>query len=98
MKALKGTINLPSLPFRLTTRRHYHINYGTVSIIFLCNALGFLAAAVFVSSLSKSLGRAKALVISEALLIVGYTIIVTTPPFGVVATSYVVASPLSIPR
>ncbi|PQE09290.1 MFS efflux transporter protein [Rutstroemia sp. NJR-2017a BVV2] len=83
----------------LTVCSHYHINYSTVSTVFLCNALGFLAAAFFVSLLSRTLGRAKALVISEALLIVGYTIIVTTPPFAVVAASsryFVLGSGMSI--
>ena len=73
----------------LTSCSHYRIAYGTVSIIFLCNALGFLAAALFISPLSSRVGRAKSLMISEALLILGYTIIVTTPPFPVVCLSYV---------
>jgi MFS family permease len=80
----------------LTIGSHYNINYGTVATIFLCNALGFVAAAFFVSTLSQKLGRAKTLVISEAFLMVGYTIIVTTPPFGVVAFSYVPQSTKSL--
>ncbi|TVY41049.1 Bypass of stop codon protein [Lachnellula subtilissima] len=68
--------------------KHYNIKYGTVSTIFLCNALGFIVAAFFVSSLSQRLGRAKTLIISEVFLILGYVIIVTTPSFGVVAISY----------
>ncbi|PMD46062.1 MFS general substrate transporter [Hyaloscypha variabilis F] len=67
---------------------HYHIAYGTVSIIFICNALGFLAAALFISALSSRIGRAKSLMISEGLLILGYTIIITTPPFPVVCASF----------
>lgn len=54
-----STATCVSLRISLTARRHYHISYGIVSIIFLCNALGFLTAAFFVSSLSKSLWRAK---------------------------------------
>jgi hypothetical protein len=67
--------------------RDYNIAYGTVSIIFVCNALGFVAAAFFISVLSSRIGRAKCLMISEALLILGYTAIVTTPPFPVVCAS-----------
>ncbi|KUJ21658.1 MFS general substrate transporter [Mollisia scopiformis] len=70
--------------------RDYNIAYGTVSIIFVCNALGFIAAAFFISTLSTRIGRAKSLMISEALLMIGYTAIVTTPPFGVVAASFFV--------
>ncbi|TVY54956.1 Bypass of stop codon protein 6 [Lachnellula cervina] len=68
--------------------KHYNIKYGTVSTIFLCNALGFIVAAFFVSSMSQRIGRAKTLVISEVFLMLGYVIIVTTPSFGVVAISY----------
>jgi MFS family permease len=42
--------------------------------------------------LSQKLGRAKTLVVSEAFLILGYIIIITTPPFGVVTFSYVARS------
>lgn len=70
--------------------RDYNIAYGTVSIIFVCNALGFIAAAFFVSSLSNKIGRAKCLMISEVLLMIGYAVIVTTPPFGVVAACFFV--------
>ncbi|KAH8668231.1 MFS efflux transporter [Tricladium varicosporioides] len=68
--------------------RDYKINYGTVSAIFVCNALGFIAAAFFVSSLTQRFGRAKALILSEALLIIGYIIIAITPPFPVVTISF----------
>lgn len=72
---------------RLTTIRHYNISYGTVSVIFVCNALGFIAAAFFISALSSRIGQAKSLMVSEALLILGYATIVTTPPFPVVCTA-----------
>ncbi|CZR56895.1 related to MFS efflux transporter [Phialocephala subalpina] len=70
--------------------RDYNISYGTVSIIFVCNALGFVAAAFFINALAKRIGRAKCLMISEILLMLGYAAIVTTPPFGVVAASFFV--------
>jgi hypothetical protein len=53
----------------------------------VCNALGFIAAAFFISYLSTKFGRAKALVLSEALLILGYTSVALTPPFPAVAAS-----------
>lgn len=71
-----------------SVERDYNIAYGTVSIIFVCNALGFVAAAFFISALSSRIGRSKSLMISEALLILGYTVIATTPPFPAVCASF----------
>jgi len=68
--------------------RDYDIAYGTVSIIFVCNALGFVAAAFFINTLSNKIGRAKTLLIGQILLMLGYTCIVITPPFPVVAASF----------
>jgi MFS family permease len=67
--------------------RDYNITYGTVSIIFVCNALGFIGAAFFISTLSNRIGRAKTLIIGQALLMLGYSCIVATPPFPLVAAS-----------
>jgi hypothetical protein len=58
-----------------------------VSTIFICNALGFLAAATYVNGLATKIGRGKTLIISESLLILAYAILATTPPFAVVALS-----------
>jgi MFS family permease len=69
------------------TDRDYNIAYGTVSIIFICNALGFIAAAFFINTLSTKIGRAKTLVIGQILLMLGYACIVITPPFPAVAAS-----------
>lgn len=70
-----------------TANRDYNITYSTVSIIFVCNALGFVAAAFFISTLSNKIGRAKTLVIGQVLLMLGYGCIVITPPFPAVAAS-----------
>ncbi|KAH7342518.1 major facilitator superfamily domain-containing protein [Rhexocercosporidium sp. MPI-PUGE-AT-0058] len=68
--------------------RKYNIDYGTVSIIFVCNAIGFVTAAFFLSALSRRIGQAKCLVISELLLIIGYVGLVATPPFPIVCASF----------
>ncbi|KAH7419512.1 putative MFS efflux transporter [Cadophora sp. MPI-SDFR-AT-0126] len=68
--------------------RKYDIDYGTVSIIFVCNAIGFVAAAFFLSALLRRIGQAKCLGISEIFLILGYTGLVTTPPFPVICASF----------
>ncbi|EPE29802.1 MFS general substrate transporter [Glarea lozoyensis ATCC 20868] len=70
---------------------HYGIGYGTVSTIFICNALGFIAAATFVNGLATRIGRGKTLIISESLLILAYTILAITPPFPVVALSFFIS-------
>ena len=69
--------------------RYYNIDYNTISIIFICNALGFIAAAFFINTLSTKIGRAKTIVIGQVLLMLGYTCIVITPPFPAVAASSV---------
>jgi MFS family permease len=69
--------------------RDYNIDYDTVSIIFICNALGFIAAAFFINTLSTKIGRAKTIVIGQVLLMLGYACIVITPPFPAVAASSV---------
>ncbi|KAG0648985.1 Bypass of stop codon 6 [Hyphodiscus hymeniophilus] len=70
--------------------RYYNVTYGTVSIIFVCNALGFIAAAFFINAASTKFGRAKTLVIGQSLLMLGYSCIIITPPFPAVCVSFFV--------
>ncbi|KAI9774296.1 MAG: hypothetical protein M1840_004190 [Geoglossum simile] len=67
---------------------HYNIGYAIVSLIFVSNALGFLIAAPFTEALQVRLGRAKTLMISEALMLAGYLAILFTPPYPVVVASF----------
>lgn len=69
-------------------KSHYSITYGVVSLIFVGQALGFVFAAVFVDSLRARLGRARALGVGQALMILGYVPIVSTAPFVVIALSF----------
>jgi fucose permease len=68
--------------------RYYHIGYAVVSLIFVANAIGFILAAPLVSIVESRVGRAKTYIISTALLSIGYTAIICTPPFPVVVMSY----------
>ncbi|KAH0013742.1 MFS general substrate transporter, partial [Aureobasidium melanogenum] len=68
--------------------KHYHIGYAVVSLIFITNAIGFITAAFFTDLTLEKLGRAKACVLSEAMLIAGYVIMVFTPPFPVVVIAF----------
>ncbi|KAI9821840.1 MAG: hypothetical protein M1827_002422 [Pycnora praestabilis] len=68
--------------------RDYKIGYAVVSLIFVSNALGFFGAAPLTDALQARLGRAKTLMLSLALMILGYVIILCTPPFPLVVISF----------
>ncbi|TKA72005.1 hypothetical protein B0A49_04151 [Cryomyces minteri] len=68
--------------------KDYDIGYAIVSLIFVTNAAGFILSAFFTESVLQRLGRAKTLMASELVLSLGFTMIVCTPPFGVVVTAY----------
>ncbi|KKY26814.1 putative mfs efflux [Diplodia seriata] len=59
----------------------YSIGYAVVSLIFVANAAGFVAAAFCTDGLLLArLGRARTLVVSELIMLAGYIVIVCTPP------------------
>ncbi|KAI4127565.1 MAG: hypothetical protein LQ347_004550, partial [Umbilicaria vellea] len=68
--------------------RFYGIGYAMVSVIFVTNALGFISAAPFTDLLVARLGRAKTLMLAEALMIISYITLVCAPPFPVVVVSF----------
>jgi fucose permease len=68
--------------------RHYSIGYAIVSLIFVTNAAGFISAAFFVDALRARFGRARTLMFAQSLMIIGYVMIVCTPPFSVVILSF----------
>jgi fucose permease len=68
--------------------KSYEIGYATVSLIFVAQAVGFLSAAFFTDFVTSHLGRAKTLMLSELLMIVGYVIVVCTPPFPVTVAAF----------
>ena len=67
---------------------YYSITYGTVSLLFVANAIGFILAAPFTSWLQTKLGRAGILLLSQALIVGAYVLIVSRVPFAVVAVSF----------
>ena len=67
---------------------YYHITYGTVSLLFVANAIGFVSAAPFTHFLQSKLGRAGILTLAEILVTLGYVMIVIRPPFPVVVISF----------
>jgi fucose permease len=69
--------------------KYYHIGYAIVSLIFITNAIGFITAAFFTDLTLEKLGRARACMFSETMLIAGYVIMACTPPFPVVVIAWV---------
>ena len=67
---------------------HYGIGYAVVSMIFVANAAGFILAAPTSNAIASALGRAKTLMLSEVTMLIGYVMIVCTPPFPAVVVAY----------
>lgn len=66
----------------------YRIGYAIVSLIFVANAVGFIAAAPLSQALQARLGRAKTLVLAESVMMAAYIMLVCRPPFPVVVVSF----------
>ena len=67
---------------------YYSISYGIVSLLFVANAIGFISAAPFTSTLQTKAGRAGILLVSQALILTAYVLIVSRTPFSVVVVSF----------
>ncbi|KAL9061349.1 MAG: hypothetical protein Q9162_000223 [Coniocarpon cinnabarinum] len=70
---------------------YYHVNYAVVSMIFVANAVGFIAAALFVYVLDRRLGRAKTLLLCEAMNVIAFAVMVIPPPFPLFVIGYFIA-------
>ena len=66
----------------------YHIGYAIVSLIFVTNAVGFISAAPIAHALQARIGRAKTLVLAQAMLIIAYIMLLCRPPFPVVVAAF----------
>ncbi|MCJ1325676.1 hypothetical protein MMC10_002339 [Thelotrema lepadinum] len=67
---------------------YYSITYGTVSLLFVANAIGFILAAPFTSWLQTKLGRAGIILLSQALVVGGYVLVVSRLPFALIAVNF----------
>ncbi|KID79503.1 Bypass of stop codon protein 6 [Metarhizium brunneum] len=67
---------------------YYEIGYGVVSLIFVGQALGFVAAAVVLDTMRARLGRARLLAVSQACMALGYVPLVATGPFVLVILAF----------
>ncbi|KAK8193461.1 major facilitator superfamily domain-containing protein [Phyllosticta capitalensis] len=68
--------------------KSYGISYAVVSLIFVTNAAGFIAAAFFNDAMVTRLGRASTLALSEAIMAIGCIIVVCTPPWPAVVAAF----------
>ncbi|KAJ4410831.1 hypothetical protein N0V91_001759 [Didymella pomorum] len=67
---------------------YYHNSHTIMSLIFVGNAVGFIAAAPFVNWALARFGRAKTLIYADMFLIAGFVMLVCTPPFPVVIVAF----------
>lgn len=68
--------------------KHYNIGYAVVSLIFISNAFGFIAAAPFVDTLRVRLGRAKATFLANIIVAFGFIPLLAAAPFPAVVVGY----------
>ncbi|KAG4030685.1 hypothetical protein MFRU_011g01420 [Monilinia fructicola] len=66
----------------------YAIQERLVSLIFITQAIGYISAAFFIDAIRARFGRAKAIMLSEAIKSIGHIMIVTNPPFPVVVVAF----------
>ncbi|KAK0982152.1 hypothetical protein LTS01_011451 [Friedmanniomyces endolithicus] len=67
---------------------YYHIGYAIVSLIWVSNAVGFILAAFCTEILAQRIGRARALMTSEVVMVSGFVITACAPPFPGVVVAY----------
>lgn len=68
--------------------KHYNIGYAVVSLIFISNAFGFIAAAPFVDALRVRFGRAKTTFIANIIVALGFIPLLVAAPFPAVVVGY----------
>ncbi|GAD99348.1 MFS efflux transporter, putative [Paecilomyces variotii No. 5] len=68
--------------------KKYNIGYALVSMIFVANALGFIAAAPCTHILERRLGRARTYMLAELAICAAFIALVCTPPFPVVVIAF----------
>ncbi|KAI1111808.1 MFS general substrate transporter [Nemania sp. NC0429] len=68
--------------------KHYNIGYAVVSLIFISNAFGFIAAAPFVDALRARLGRARTTFLANIIVTLGFIPLLAAAPFPAVVVGY----------
>ncbi|KAI0533617.1 major facilitator superfamily transporter [Xylaria digitata] len=68
--------------------KYYNIGYATVSLIFIGNALGYIAAAPLVDAIRMRLGRAKTCSLASVSMALGFIPLVAAAPFPAIVVGY----------
>lgn len=68
--------------------RYYNIGYAIVSLIFVGQAIGFIAGAGIIDPLRERLGRGRALALAQIIMVAGYVIISCTAPFPAIVIAF----------
>ncbi|KAL8349183.1 hypothetical protein RB601_002003 [Gaeumannomyces tritici] len=70
--------------------KHHSIGYAVVSLVFVGNALGFIAGAPFIDSLRRRVGHAGVLALAQLVMVCGLVPIVCSPqtPFAVIVVAF----------
>ncbi|KZT32778.1 MFS general substrate transporter [Sistotremastrum suecicum HHB10207 ss-3] len=77
----------PLLP---TIQRFYHVGFAVVSILFICNCVGFISGAALNVFLTDKFGFGKTIVLGSICQTIGYAVQAPAPPFPVLALGYVI--------
>ncbi|KAF8333646.1 MFS general substrate transporter [Cantharellus anzutake] len=75
----------PLLPRMQAT---YHVGYTVVSLIFICNCVGFISAALVNLWLTDRFGFGKVITLGSILQLIAYSIQAPQPPFPLLVLSY----------
>jgi fucose permease len=66
---------------------YYNNSHSIMSLVFVGNAAGFIAAAFFTTAILGKIGRAKTLVVAQLIIVSAYVILVCSPPYPLVIVS-----------
>lgn len=85
MNGMSDSASGPLLPHMET---YYHIGYAVVSLIFVGQAVGFVAGAALIDPLRHRLGRGRTLALSQLIMVAGYVTIACTAAFPAVVVAF----------
>ncbi|KKA30407.1 hypothetical protein TD95_005065 [Thielaviopsis punctulata] len=68
--------------------KYYNAGYGTVSLIFVGNAVGFIISAFLLDTIRHHLGRDKTLLLSQSMTLLGFIPMALGAPFPLIVISF----------
>ncbi|KAJ4387125.1 hypothetical protein N0V93_007714 [Gnomoniopsis smithogilvyi] len=85
MNGMNDSAAGPLIPYM---EKYYSIGYAMVSLIFVGNAVGFIAGASLIDTLRERFGRGRAIALSQVCMMVGYATIACTVPFPAIVVAF----------